>query len=422
MLTQDIGPGLPKRRPVTMNEPYKGLSWLLPVSMAMYWSRRVGERLGGRSFALLLGVPITIISLMGIFYFVQKRARIELFVLLLALTQFLLGSAPLAWRIRSFMAFAILPLGLLGVGLKGGRNLISGVLRRLEVFAWLSVLLGLVQAGGSGATWFGDPVYEGGRIRISSIFENNQAFLIVLIVIGVGSAQRRRYGLLICAALFLVLTPAKTAILFCIPLFLMLIPESRVTRRILPVLFLTWGLLLGVLTTIRIDERPIPYVAKLTPFASVTATDRMWRWRWNFDQVRFAPRSLIGWGPGSATLLAERGTPSPRYGRTIRVDGLVVEEPHSEYVRLLIEYGYIGVCLLIALALKILRKNRFDKWWPAVGCGYLLVSYYNSNLSETSEKVVFWLLAGALLKSRKMVTRRDGVPGSKFNYSLRTAS
>jgi putative inorganic carbon (hco3(-)) transporter len=111
---------------------------------------------------------------------------------------------------------------------------------------------------------------------------------------------------------------------------------------------------------------------------------------------------LAGLGPGATIVLSAQA-----YGQSIA--------PHDDYIRLLIEYGYVGLAAYLALlfvlirhAYRVLRRNLTPALsaaalsFLAVAVAYPVMSLTDQVLTHTQDQIYFWALAGMTVAIGRM--------------------
>lgn len=122
---------------------------------------------------------------------------------------------------------------------------------------------------------------------------------------------------------------------------------------------------------------------------SLTATGRMnaWSYYWNV----FQESPWFGNGVG-ASIVAGTGVLHPAF-----------RQPHNDYLRILVDGGIVGLCLMVGghvlVMRRLMRSSRttFRRWLIVIAFGVLAAgALVQSELSSLGFNVPFWLFVGIL--------------------------
>lgn len=141
----------------------------------------------------------------------------------------------------------------------------------------------------------------------------------------------------------------------------------------------------------------------MTPFGVPSVVERYVKWLINGIQIITHP---FGFGTGSASKLLTSQRYDDATGFMSITDEIFIQEPHSEYFRLILESSIISLIIFIAflnqvfLRLKILIKNNNSTYIKSVAgliFGFTFISFFNNHIFGSEEKYIFWIFVGLII-------------------------
>ncbi len=356
----------------------------------------------GINFTALMGV-IAIIFAASVFIR-NKGWRVKI-PLLAAWSLFLILAAVLSFNSISLSASLVeflrwtsfFALFMLGFFLFRGSRELTGLIRILIISSLLPTAVAIWQA----LNKLG--VFDGERWRVNGTFvhPNMLAFYLVFVItlacfifLSIKKESLERYIYLSLLAPFLaalILTYTRGAWL-CLFLIFFLIGLIRFRK------FLLTGLGFIFICYILI----VPLQERVNSLASFSATDStVWRmdlWRDAYGYAQSRP--LFGHGPGTASLVIGN------YRSAI----LGSSEPHNDYIKILLETGYVGLTAYLILLANLLWRlwcGFQNEKWPRRKLLFLFILIFFASLyifsagdnilKDSSLQWSFWALNGAMM-------------------------
>ena len=142
----------------------------------------------------------------------------------------------------------------------------------------------------------------------------------------------------------------------------------------------------------------------LTPFGVESVLERYAFWLLNAVEIINNP---FGFGPGSATKLA---LPADGVsGRMVISNGIIIIEPHNEYMRLALEASIIAPLLLLAfidktlLQLRVLISNNKKSYYKILAgliFGFTFIAFFNNHMFGSEEKFILWFMVGIVFNKK----------------------
>ncbi len=364
----------------------------------------------GINFTSLMGI---IVIIFAVYVFVKHRGWGVKMPLLVSWLAFLVLAAVLAFNSISPSASLVeclrwtsfFALYVLGFFLFRGSRDISRLMKILIASSIIPTAVAIWQA----INKLG--VFDGERWRINGTFvhPNMLAFYLVFVItlvcfifLSMKKEVVGRYFYLLLVIPFLavlILTYTRGAWL-CLFLIFFLIGLIRFRQ------FLLAGL--GVILVCYVLI--IPFQERINSLTSFSATDStVWRmdlWRDAYSYAQSRP--LFGYGPGTAPIVISNN----------RSAILGSSEPHNDYIKILLETGYVGLAaylILLANLLWRLWRGYKNEKWPSRKLLFLFILIFFTSLyifsagdnilKDSSLQWSFWVLNGAMmfacLQSRK---------------------
>jgi hypothetical protein len=387
------------------------------------FSLNIGSPFLGSIAGIIFIASLGLISLLGGRPKLYKNEICLYLILGIALLQIFNPYGSILRGLSSFVSFYLAPLLVFYVSnrLLERKKDFESICNCLYYFAIISLLYGIYTSifGVPDPFAFPDGEYYTGNgiLRVRSITGSEQTFSILVFCSLIVSYPEHKLKFFLLLALTVIQVyfyfPKNPAIFLLLAIIYgyFLSGYYKLCYMLIYLVFISLVFLFFIYLTIIGDGIPLDSWLTITPFGALSVVERYDKWLINGFQIILHP---LGFGTGSASKLLTSDRYDDTTGFMSLTDQIFIQEPHSEYLRLVLESSIISLIIFIVFLNQIFLRLRslidnndsiYIKGVAGIIFAFTFISFFNNHIFGSEEKYIFWFFVGLILNRNNIFVK-----------------